>query len=36
MDDENLIPVEKKGCSRESKRCTDQMLISKAILQECK
>ena len=36
MDDENLIPKEQKGCYRVSKRCKDQLLISKAILQECK
>jgi Na+-transporting methylmalonyl-CoA/oxaloacetate decarboxylase gamma subunit len=36
MDDENLIPKEEKGCYRGSKGCEDQLLISKAILQECK
>jgi len=36
MDDENLIPKEQKGCYRGSKRCKDQLLISKAILEECK
>ena len=36
MDDENLIPKEQKGCYRGSKGCKDQLLISKAILQECK
>ena len=35
-DDENLIPKEQKGCYRGSKGCKDQLLISKAILQECK
>jgi hypothetical protein len=36
MDEENLIPKEQKGCYRGSKGCKDQLLISKAILQECK
>ena len=36
MDDENLIPKEQKSCYRGSKGCKDQLLISKAILQECK
>ena len=36
MDDENLIPKEKKGCYKGSKGCKDQLLISKAILQEGK
>ena len=32
----NLIPKEQKGCYRGSKGSMDQLLISKAILQECK
>jgi hypothetical protein len=36
MDDENLMPNEQKRCCRGSKGCKDQLLISKAILQECK
>jgi hypothetical protein len=36
MVDENVIPKEQKGCYRRSKGCKDQLLISKAILQECK
>jgi len=36
VDDENLMPKEQKGCCSESKGCKDQLLISKAILQECK
>jgi hypothetical protein len=36
MDDENLIPKEQNGCYRGSKGCKGQLLISKAILQECK
>jgi hypothetical protein len=36
VDDENLISKEQKGCCRGSKGCKDQLLISNAILQECK
>jgi len=36
MEDENLMPKEQKGCCRGSKGCKDQLIISKAILQECK
>jgi len=36
MDEENLMPKEQKGCCSGSKGCKDQLLISKAILQECK
>jgi hypothetical protein len=36
MNDENLIPKEQKGCCSGTKGCKDQLLISKAILQECK
>jgi hypothetical protein len=35
-EDENLMPKEQKGCCRGSKGCKDELLISKAILQECK
>jgi hypothetical protein len=35
-ENENLMPKEQKGCCRVSKGCKDQLLISKAILQECK
>jgi hypothetical protein len=34
--DENLIPKEQKECYRGSNVSKDQLLISKAILQECK
>jgi hypothetical protein len=30
------MPKEQRGCSSRSKGCKDQLLISKAILQECK
>jgi hypothetical protein len=36
MDDENLMPKEQKGCCTGSKVCKDLLLISKAILEECK
>ena len=36
MDNENLLPKEQKGCSRRAKGCKDRLLISKAILRECK
>ena len=36
MDDENLMPKEEKGRCGGSKRCKDQLLISKTALQECK
>jgi hypothetical protein len=36
IDDQNLMPKEQKGCCRGSKGCKDQLLISKAILQESK
>ena len=36
VDDENLISKEQEGCYRGSKGCKYQLLISKAILRECK
>jgi hypothetical protein len=36
IDDQNLMPKEKKGCCKGSKECKDRLLISKAVLQECK
>jgi hypothetical protein len=36
IDDQNLMPKEQKVCCRATKGCKDQLLISKAILQECK
>ena len=36
MENKNLMLKEQKGCCRGSKGCKDQLLISKAILQECK
>ena len=35
IDNRNLMPQEQKGCSKGSKGCKDQLLISKVILQEC-
>jgi hypothetical protein len=36
MDNENLLPEKQKWCSRGTKGCKDQILISKAIQRECK
>jgi hypothetical protein len=36
MKDENLMSKEQKMCCRGSKGCKDQLVTSKAILQECK
>jgi hypothetical protein len=36
IDDEKLMPKDQKGCCTGSKGCKDQLLISKATLQECK
>jgi hypothetical protein len=36
MDDENLLPKEQKGGCSGTKGCKDQLLLSKAIVQECK
>jgi len=36
LDKEYLIPKEQKGCCSGLKGCKDQLLISKAILEECK
>jgi len=35
IDDRHLMPKEQKGCCRGLKGCKEQLLISKAILQEC-
>jgi Reverse transcriptase (RNA-dependent DNA polymerase). len=35
-DDKHLMHKEQDGCCRESKGCKDQLLLQKAILQECK
>jgi hypothetical protein len=36
LEEQNLLPAEKKGCHSGSKGCKDQLLISKAILEDCK
>ena len=36
MGDGNVMPKEQKGCCSGSKGCKDQLLISKAIIPECK
>jgi uncharacterized protein YukE len=36
LEDHNLLPAEQKGCHSGSKGCKDQLLISNAILEDCK
>jgi hypothetical protein len=36
LEQHNLLPADKNGCHSRSKGCEDQMLISKAILEDCK
>jgi hypothetical protein len=36
MNDENLIQKQQKECCSGTEGCKDQLLISKAILEECK
>jgi hypothetical protein len=36
LEEHNLLPAEQKECHSGSKRCKDQLLISKAILEDCK
>jgi hypothetical protein len=36
LEEHNLLPAEQNGCHSGSKGCKDQLLISKAILKECK
>jgi hypothetical protein len=36
LEEHNLLPAEQKGCNFGSKGCKDQLLISKAILEDCK
>jgi hypothetical protein len=36
LEENNLLPAEQKGCHSGSKGCKDQLLISKAILEDCK
>jgi hypothetical protein len=36
LEEHNLLPAEQKGCHSGSKGCKDQLLISKAILKDCK
>ena len=36
MDDKNLLAKEQKGCCRGIKGCKDHLLLSKAIVQDCK
>jgi hypothetical protein len=36
LEENNLLPAEQKECHSGSKGCKDQLLISKAILEDCK
>ena len=36
MEEQNLLPAEQKGCHPGSKGCKDQLVISKAIHEDCK
>jgi hypothetical protein len=36
LEEHNLLPSEQKGCHSGSKGCKYQLLISKAILEDCK
>ena len=36
MENENLLPEEQKGCRRKSRRTTDQLLIDKKMLIDCR
>ena len=36
MDDKKLLPKEQRGCCRGTKGCKDHLLLSKALVQDCK
>jgi hypothetical protein len=36
LEEHNLLPAELKGCHSGSKGCKDQLMISKAMLEDCK
>ena len=36
MEEQRLLPAEEKGCHPGSKGCKDQLMISKAIYEECR
>jgi hypothetical protein len=36
LEEHNLLPAEQEGCNSGSKGCKNQLLISKAILEDCK
>jgi hypothetical protein len=36
LEEQNLLPAEKKGCHPGSKGCTDQLMLSKAIYEDCR
>ena len=35
LEEQNLLPAEQRGCHLGSKGCKDQLIISKAIYEEC-
>jgi hypothetical protein len=36
LEEQSLLPAEQKGCLPESRGCKDQVMISKAIYEDCK
>ena len=36
LEEQSLLPAEQKGCHPGSKGCKDQLMISKAIYEDCK
>ena len=36
LEEEKILPEEKKGCKRKSRRSKDQILLGKAVLRDCK
>jgi len=36
LEEQGLLPAEQKGCHPGSKGCNDQLMISKAIYEECR
>jgi hypothetical protein len=36
LEEQKLLPAEQKGCQPGSKGCKDQLMISKAIFEDCR
>jgi len=36
LEEQSLLPAEQKGCRPGSKRCKDQLMISKTIYEDCR